>query len=435
MDDYNIDKILSAAKKLNVEAEIFSNSQDSTTLTVENDKVTSISKKIISGYGMRVIVGQKIGYAYTTDVSQLNKYFDYAIKNAAYANQELLSFPEQISVSKPKNLFDKNVLDIEDDALIDMVQEMLNTIKNYNKEIYLTNNSIGLVSYLSKIQNTAGLKHSGKKTVCSTDFEISFKDSVFYGSSESTKLKSLDTIDLVKDISSKVVLAQNKKQVVSKLQTVILHPSVVSDILNNTFISAINAENLQSGRSYLEGKIGQMIASESVSIIDDGLMSGGIGSYAFDREGMPRQKTKIIEKGVFKGFLYDCIRGQKDNVKSTGNAVGDFTVQPSINTTNFCINSSNKSLDKLIASVDSGIIIYSVMGSHMSNSVTGDFSLTLLNAFIIEKGVIRKATKGGMYVGNVYDVLKKIVGTSDVIKQVDGVVTPYISVKDQKIVG
>ncbi len=86
---------------------------------------------------------------------------------------------------------------------------------------------------------------------------------------------------------------------------VILHPFAVADLLTGILSSAIDADNVQKGRSSLIGRKGEMIATEKLSIIDDGLLEAGLETAMADDEGFPLQTTPVIEKGIFKTYLYD----------------------------------------------------------------------------------------------------------------------------------
>ena len=97
-------------------------------------------------------------------------------------------------------------------------------------------------------------------------------------------------------------------------------PVRTQDLLSYTLINAIRADSVQRNQSPFKGKIGEKVASENLTIYDDGLFAGGIRTSAFDGEGVPHQKTPVIEKGVLRNFLYDNYSAKKDGKESTGNA-------------------------------------------------------------------------------------------------------------------
>ena len=84
---------------------------------------------------------------------------------------------------------------------------------------------------------------------------------------------------------------------------VLLSPLAAAELLVGTFLSSLEADNVQKGRSSLKGRMGELIASNDLMIIDDGLLAGGIDSSAFDGEGVPSQRTVLVENGILNGFL------------------------------------------------------------------------------------------------------------------------------------
>jgi PmbA protein len=192
-----------------------------------------------------------------------------------------------------------------------------------------------------------------------------------------------------------------------------------------------------------------MIASENLTVFDDGLIPQAMGSRPFDDEGCPTQTTIVIGKGQLKNFLYNSYTAGKDKVKSTGNAsraLGGFTdkpkytVEPIIGPNNFKLQPAKKSaenkFDDVISEVKNGIIAKEVIGAHTANAASGEFSVVLDSAFKIEKGEIVYPVKQAMLGGNIVEALKGIALFADDVKQVgDSLIAPTILIKDVKISG
>ncbi len=139
------------------------------------------------------------------------------------------------------------------------------------------------------------------------------------------------------------ISALKTKSVETKSGKVILTQFALQELLTHTVINAIRADSVQRGQSPFKGKIGEKVASENLTIFDDGLLAGGLRTAVFDGEGVPHQKTPVIEKGVLRSFLYDNYSAKKDGVESTGNASrAGYLSTPSIDTTNFHIIPGNK---------------------------------------------------------------------------------------------
>ena len=193
---------------------------------------------------------------------------------------------------------------------------------------------------------------------------------------------------------------------------------------------------MQRGQSPFKDKIGEKVASENLTINDDGLFESGLRTSVFDGEGVPHQKTPVIEKGVLRNFLYDNYSAKKDGKESTGNASrAGYLSTPSIDTTNFHIIPGDKTSDEMLREVDDGLIVYFLQGAHSSNPVSGEFSVVATPAWKIEKGEITHCSRGVMLAGNVFELLKNVnvVGCNE--RQMGTLIAPWIMVENVRIVG
>jgi PmbA protein len=232
------------------------------------------------------------------------------------------------------------------------------------------------------------------------------------------------------------VSALKTKSVETKSTKLILTQFALQDLLAYTLINAIGADNVQRNQSPFKGKIGEKVASENLTIYDDGLFAGGLRTWAFDGEGVPRQKTAVIEKGVLRNFLYDNYSAKKEGKESTGNASrAGYLSTPGIDTTNFHIMPGNKTSDQMLSEVDDGLIVYYLQGAHSSNPVSGEFSVVATPAWKIKKGEITHCSRGVMLAGNIFELLKNIslVGSNE--RQMGSIIAPWVQVENVRVIG
>ena len=165
--------------------------------------------------------------------------------------------------------------------------------------------------------------------------------------------------------------------------------------------------------------------------MDDGLLPGGLDSSAFDAEGVPSQKTVLIEDGVLKGFLYDSYTAGKDGVQSTGNADrAGYSDVPSVGIRNMIISSPDA---RDLLAETKGYKVGGLIGAHTANPISGDFSVEARNCFFVAPGEAAKPIRSLMLAGNVFELLKGIeVGTD--VRAVGGIVTPTVKFT-MKVVG
>ncbi|HUL39385.1 MAG TPA: TldD/PmbA family protein [Methanomassiliicoccales archaeon] len=168
----------------------------------------------------------------------------------------------------------------------------------------------------------------------------------------------------------------------------VLGPLVFADLVNQVGRSS-SAFSVEAGLSFLGGKVGQKVASDGVSIIDDPTMEATCGSMPFDAEGLPTRRNAIIEGGVLKGYLHNSTTAKKFNASTTASA-GLVAPRPF----NLVVGEGQRSLDELISSVERGIYVTNDWYLRYQNYQTGDFSTIPRDAmFLIEGGRLVRPIK------------------------------------------
>jgi PmbA protein len=246
---------------------------------------------------------------------------------------------------------------------------------------------------------------------------------------------SLDPEWVGKEASRLAVSALKTKSVDTKSGKVILTQFALQDLLAHTLINAIRADSVQRDQSPFKGKIGEKVASENLTIYDDGLFAGGLRTWTFDGEGVPHQKTTIIENGILRSFLYDNYSAKREGKKSTGNASrAGYLSTPGIDTTNFHIMPGSKTSDEMISELDDGLIVYYLQGAHSSNPVSGEFSVVATPAWKIKNGKITHCSRGVMLAGNIFELLKNISVVGGNERQMGQLISPWIQVENVRVI-
>jgi PmbA protein len=153
---------------------------------------------------------------------------------------------------------------------------------------------------------------------------------------------------------------------------IIFDPMMAASILGHIF-EGVNGDSVYRGASFLAGKLGQKIAGDNVTVIDDGTIVGGFGTSPFDGEGVPTRRTVVIENGVLKSYLLNTYTAKKLGLETTGNASRGLAGTPSIGPGNYFLQPGTKTPKELIAGVKEGLYVTEFLG-HGANLVTGDYS-------------------------------------------------------------
>jgi TldD protein len=170
----------------------------------------------------------------------------------------------------------------------------------------------------------------------------------------------------------------------------------------------LETTSVEKKASVFWDKMGESIAHSALSAVDDGTIGSEWGSLAIDDEGMPSQRTTLIEKGVLKNFIADRLGEMKTGHKRTGSARRQsYKFAPASRMRNTFIERGPHSLDELIANAGNGLYAKS-MGGGSVNPGTGEFNFAVQEAYLIENGKITKPVKGATLIGTGPEVMQKI---------------------------
>ena len=167
-----------------------------------------------------------------------------------------------------------------------------------------------------------------------------------YWFSVARNLGRLDSPEEVGKIAAQRTLRRLGGRKVKTAQVpVVLDPMVATSILGHIF-EGINGDSVYRGASFLAGKLGEKIAGDHVTVIDDGTMVGGFGTSPFDGEGIPTRRTVVIEKGVLKSYLLNTYTAKKLGLQTTGNASRGLAGTPGIGPGNYFLEPGKKTAER-----------------------------------------------------------------------------------------
>jgi PmbA protein len=192
-------------------------------------------------------------------------------------------------------------------------------------------------------------------------------------------------------------------QIAGRTTPVIFEPWAAAELIG-TLASSISAEAVQKGRSLLAGRIGEQIGASCLTVVDDGRRRDGLASRPWDAEGVPTQRTVVVDGGGLRSYLHNTYTARRDGTaRSTGNASrGSYKATPELAPSNLVLLPGEQSADELLRRMDNGVLITDVHGLHTVNPVTGEFSLGI-NGFLVEGGTrgapVREMTVAGTILG------------------------------------
>ncbi|MCL0051901.1 TldD/PmbA family protein [Peptococcaceae bacterium] len=389
-------------------------------IEVRNGVVETMKLAEDKGIGLRLIHNEKVGFAFSTELTLdgIKNLVIEAKSNADGVHKDNYNaLPLPCDDYPSLELFDENIGNTLLEEKIGMALTMEEVAKKYDKRIKIIENSIYQDGESEVfIVNSKGIAVNYKGTYCGLYLALVASEGedsqTGFALDYSLKYKKLDPVKIGQLAAKRAVRMLGAKAISSRNVPVVLDSYVASSFLG-MLGAALTADAVQKGRSLFVNKIGSDIASDCITLIDDGRLQNGIASAPFDGEGVPTKRTVLIRNGRLESYLYNTYTALKDGVDSTGNGVrASYKSIPETGLTNFYIESGNISFDELIKDIENGLYITEVMGMHTANPISGDFSLGA-TGILIENGELTKPVRGIAIAGNIVDMLKSVDAVAD----------------------
>ncbi|NWG11122.1 TldD/PmbA family protein [Candidatus Bathyarchaeota archaeon] len=439
------DAVSFALKKGANEAEAFAYQGLTTNVVIERGQIAKSARIIDHGVGIRVIANKTVGFAYTNIVKRKAAIEDTILKalssaKASKPDEDWVSLPSDKSYASVKKTYDRAIAELHPEDLVKVASTMLDAAEKTDKRVFPIEGGSG-ASYLSKaVANSNGIASfdHGTFVECSlaTIAQQGGEVTPVCFEFNTERNYNINPEWVGKEAARLAASALKARKTETKNTKVIFAQYAFQELLYFTLINAVKADFVQRNQSAFKGKIGETVASDIVTVYDDGLLDGGMRTWKSDGEGVAQQKTLIIEKGVLRNFIYDNYTAKKEGKKSTGNATrAGYLSTPNVEATNFHFTPGNKSPEELISEVDEGLLVYYLQGAHSSNPASGEFSVVATPAWKIEDGKIAYATKGAMLAGNIFHALKNVSAMANNERKIGQLVAPWIAVENVKVIG
>ena len=416
------------------EAEVYGMVGRSVDVDLRREYVEMASESYHSGLGLRAVVDGAVGFSSSSDMSQLEFVAKSAVRSARVrgGDDSWISLPRPERVTEPEGIYDRRLEQITPEECIDIAAGLLAGCQEI-RGAEPVSGGVACVSGTGFVLNSQGIELMETSTLMQASMEaIARGEDVATGSEffNSRRLElSIEPVSRAAGELARSSLGGVRGE--SGNFDVLLRPLAAAELLEGTLLTSLEADSVQKGRSSLRGRVGEMIASEDFMLIDDGLLPAGIDSSAFDGEGVPSQRTVLVDGGILKGFLYDSYAAGKDGTHSTGNSVrSGYSDLPRVGSRNLIV--SSPSAHELQAG-RGGYLVHGLIGAHTANPISGDFSVEARNAFRLAPGGEAQPVRSLMLAGNIFEILQTVeVGIDR--RSVGSIVTPSLKVR-MRVVG
>ena len=416
-----IEQVLELALKRADGAQVTHYRTESTPVSFENDRLKTIKVSHTSGISLRVILNGREGTSNTNDLSDIEGLVDRAVETARYGSPAHYTFPPHAEAQDVK-LYDRNVSALTREEMVQMGQQVLDAVKSYNPELLV---DVGVWKSENELEflNSAGARFTAQGThfsISASVQRVREQDVMYVWYHRAWRAKTIEPQSIIDAVLARLRLAERDARVPSGYMPVLFTPNA-SYVLLTSLTMGVNGKNVLKGDSPLAGKLGQKLFDEALSVTDNGLIDYADGSSQYDGEGVPVRITPIVQNGVLTSFLYDLDTAGEAGTQTTGNG-------PGCRPHNTIVSTGDTPYEELIRSIDSGLLVDTVMGFGQSNIMQGDFSVNVSLGYCIERGEVVGRVKNVMLTGNSYDALKEVKLSSEGEWVGGSVFAPYILV-------
>lgn len=404
------------------EVEAFAQKKHAFVAVFSTGKLTNIVERESQGIGVRVIQKKATGFAYSTLLSDVDTPVRKAVKSTRYVTPDPLfgSLPEPRPFPSMPNIYDSQLDTLHTNDLKEKIGHLVEPLPTGTGTFQITKRECSIAT-------SHGISAAYKKSDCSVKFSASRNMAASYCNFSTLDTKTISSF-LERTLQRKDFPQQKMKW--DGKGKIILEPNAVPDFIR-PLIMAMNGRNVVEKRSYLLNKKNECIVSDTISLYDDGCYPNGLFTQPVDGEGIPSQKTLLIEKGVLTNFIYDSYYAFQAEKESTGNALRQgFKDLPVCLFTNVVFEKGDAAQDELIADTQHGILVTS-LGANVVDPRTPKSTLSVSRGFIIEKGEIKAALFPAILTGNILSMLKDAVVSAE-REQVFRFINPWIQVEHQK---
>jgi PmbA protein len=365
-------------------AECTATEGDEFSVTVRMGEVETLTEAGSRGIGLRVLNGKCVGSAYTSDLTEdgISRMVEAAIELSGVTTEDpFAGLPDRRDLGKLDDdlqLFRPSVAELKADWKIGQATKAEAAALSADPRII---NSEG-GSYSTRLSrtvfaNSLGFLGSYDSSTCSISAVPVARDAASmqrdYWYSIARDADGLEAPEEVgRRAAERVLRRLGARKVPTQKVPVVFDQRVARSLVDNIF-EAVTGDSVYRGESFLAGKLGQKVASEDVTIIDDGTIPALFGSSPFDDEGVPSRRTVVIERGILRSWLLNSYTGRKLSMRTTGNAARGITGNAGVGHGNIFLQPGSTRPGAIIESVQNGFFVTELIGFGV-NTVTGDYS-------------------------------------------------------------
>ncbi len=407
-------------------------------------EVESLKQAGSRGAGIRVLAGRNTGSSRTSDLSpkgieeMVRSALDLARVTTEDPHAGLPDAADLGAIQTDLALYDPAIEALETDWKIGQARLAEETALSADPRI-TNSEGASFNSYLGAraFANSRGFTGSYRTSSCGLSVVPIAKSNGHmerdYWHTASRRAAGMESAEEVgRRAAARTLRRLNARKAATQKAPVIFEPRVAASLLGD-LCDAVNGGAIYKHASFLTGKLGEKVASEALTVIDDTTMPGLFGSSPFDDEGVTSRRTVVIERGVLKSYLLNTYYAHKLGLNTTGNAARGLSGNAGIGSGNFYIEAGDIAEKAMIAQVRQGLYVTELIGAS-ANPVTGDYSSGAAGLWI-ENGELAYAVSEITIAGNLKQMLMDLGQTASNLEFRGSIASPTIMIQEMTISG
>ena len=421
MDSTSLQRILGKTLSPQIDyADLYFQHEVSDAVSLEEGQVKQASKHVNQGVGVRAISGEKTGYAFSDDitVSTLEIAAGTA-RQIASSSAETASVAIQAAQMPAHNLYPVQTPgpEVPIAAKLELLQKIDAFCRAYDPRISKVQTSLSSVHQFVLVATSDGLVIGDVRpllrlnVLCIATQQDNRQSGSAGGGGRVEYTFLLDNdhyLDFAREAARRAIVNLDAVATPAGTMDVVLGPGWPGILLHEAIGHGLEGDFNRKGLSAFSSRMGERVASELCTVIDDGTMAQRRGSLNVDDEGTPTSSTVLIENGVLCGYMQDTLNARLMGVSPTGNGRRQsYAHMPMPRMTNTYMLAGTSEPEEIIASVDAGLYAVSFGGGQV-DITNGKFVFSMNEAYVIDKGKVTRPVKGASLIGNGPDVLTRI---------------------------
>lgn len=412
-----IEKIVAASLSGAEDGELYMQSSENESFAFDDGKLKLANSNKDIGFGLRSLSGEVVGYAHASEISKK------ALERAGKTVKEIISKDnKEIDVSPQKtnrSFYEANnpIPSLDFDKKIKVLQDINEYARSVNSKVEQVSINLAGSWEAIRILRSDGEMLDDVRPLVRLGVNIAVKDNekMETGSYGSGGRHNYDV--LLSEENWKFHVDEALKQALIMLEakpapagemTVVLGPGWPGILLHEAIGHGLEGDFNRKKTSVFSHLMGEKVATEGVTVVDDGTLHSKRGSLSIDDEGTPTEKTVLIDNGKLVGYMHDRLNARLMGTKSTGNGRRQsYAHQPMPRMRNTIMVSGDKDPTEILESTKNGIYAKSFAGGQV-DITNGKFVFSASEAYKIENGKITTPVKGATLIGSGFEVLKKV---------------------------